>query len=193
MLFRSYPLEIFYEIPVFDQEGEGYQRINQFFQKKQDAFLEDTETISEEKELSLTANYYNEIFCDTWYASVPAHTDKLVSVILSQAYHMGGPHPWTGLETYVFRTDTGAELFLSDVADGTAWEISSAIMADAQRQDPDGNFIDFETLRGRRLEEFRFYIQDGKIIIIFDTYECTLFRAMIEEIELPMGLKPELQ
>lgn len=185
------PIEIYFEVPVFAEEGEGYGRINAFFQNRQDQFF--AEGFAEERRMAREENYYNETFYNCWSARVAAQTERLVSVELFQDYHMGGPHPWTGLETYAFRTDTGEALLLSDVADGAPEEIRAAILSAARLQDPDNNFIDFDSLQGRDIDEFRFYVSDGKLIVTFNEYECTQFRAFIEDIELPMGLKAELR
>lgn len=182
----GYPLEIYYEIPVFPEEGEGYRRINAFFQGQQEAFF--AQGFAEERRMSLEENYYQETFYNCWNAAVTEQSERLVSVVQHQEYHMGGPHPWTGLETHTFRVDTGEELFLSDVADGTPEEIRDAILSAARQQDPAGDFIDFEALRTRDVDDFHFYVSEGRVMVTFDMYECTLFRALIEDITLRFAL-----
>ncbi len=184
------PLEIFYEIPVFSEPGEGYQKMNAFFQAKQDAFFADEAARSEERELARTQNPYQEVFCNGWYAALSdTQREGLISVIQSQEYYMGGPHPWTGLETHTFRADTGEELGLLDVVEATDAQVREAIYTYVSQLEAAEEYVDFETLRGRRVEEFRFFVREGQAVVTFDMYECTLFRAAIEDVPLPFPLR----
>lgn len=187
------PLEVYFEVPVFQQEGEGYTAINAFFQAKQDEFF--AGNFEEERVMALENNPYDEIFFDTWSASITGQTDKLVSVCLFNDYHMGGPHPWSTAEYYTFRTDTGEIVTLSEILNASPEEIQSFLLSALFVQyDDAGGEIDLNTFRSYEADDYSFAIRDGKVFVEFDRYEGVSYAfGCIEPIEMTMGLKPEWQ
>lgn len=188
------PIEIYYEIPVFPQEGEGYAAINAFFQAKQDEFF--AEGFDEMRRVAREENHYDEVFFDYWDARVLTQTDKLVCVQMGSQYHSGGPHPNSQLEAYTFRADTGEVLSLSDAADGSPEEIRQfmlSYLSELNAGEYDG-LIDLNFFQGYGADDYSFCVQDGKLSVFFNRYEgIPYFAGELPAVELPMGLKAELR
>lgn len=185
------PYEVYFEVPMFQQEGTGWQTINAFFQAKQDEFF--AGDFEEERAMSLEGNPYNETFYNLWSASITGQTDKLVSVCLFNDYHMGGPHPWSTAEYYTFRTDTGEIVALSEILNASPDEIEAFLLSELTLQNDavDGE-IDMNTFQAYDADDYSFAIRDGRVFVEFDRYEGVSYAfGYIEPIEMTMGLKPE--
>lgn len=183
-------LEVYYEIPVFEGQEKGYDIINAFFRKLNDEFWgPENESLAWMKE---TVSEYppSDTYRDTVTASIYDWTDQYVSVSLSYSWYMGGAKDF-GKTNYNFRTDTGEELLLSDILDGSDTEIKDMIL-DAMVQtygDIDTYFPGAaETIQNYSIEDFDFYISDGYIHVCFDKYEIAYGVAGELEVELPITL-----
>lgn len=187
-------LEIYYEIPVFEGQGEGYDKINAFFQELNDDFWgpenEDLawmlETVSEYPP--------NDTYRDKVTARICDWTDQYISVSLAYSWYMGGVKDF-GNTNYNFRTDTGEELLLSDISDCSDTEIKDMIL-DAMIQtygDIDTYFPgSSDIIRNYNIEDFDFYISDGHVYVCFDKYEIAYGAAGDFEVELPIMLSKRL-
>lgn len=187
------PLEIYFEVPVFQQESAGYSAINAFFQAKQDEFF--AGDFEEIRTMALEGNPYNETFYDLWSVSITGQTSKLVTVGLFNDYHMGGPHPWSTAEYYTFRTDTGELVTLSEILNASPDEIEAFLLSElALQNDAAGGEIDMNTFRAYGADDYSFALRDGKVYVEFDRYEGVSYAfGYIDSIEMTMGLKPEWQ
>ncbi len=184
---QGFSLSVQYEVPVFSQETEGYQKINRFFDALESKFF------SPENEdlvfawgcsfpVPLQDHYYE------WTAQVTEKTDKLVSVHLGYYWNMGGVND-TGGEGYTFRTDTGELLSLTDLAQGGEEEIKAAILAALEGYE---DFYDREVVLAEAketpLEAFTFFLTPEGFSIHLDRYE--LGRAGAEgDLVLPVELE----
>lgn len=190
-------LEVYYEIPVFDESGAGYQKINAFFQNLQDGFFsEDNEDLAWIREMA-NLNPPDEAYpyYYTTSARVNDWTDKLVSVSLSYDWYMGGVADY-GITNYNFRTDTGEQLLLNDLLDGTETDIKEMIVDAMNQAYPD--LFDalpeaLEAIRNYSLADFDFYVADGHVYVCFDKYELAYGAAGSFEAELPAELKAAWQ
>ena len=165
-------LELFYEIPVFEETGEGYGKINQFFEEKRAEFFspENENLITA---LDMAANYPAGDGVGYEYgntAVVHLQTEELVSVSINYEWYMGGVQDY-GSDSYTFRTDTGEQLRLTDLVEGTEEELKEEIVSLLEEQDGGQGELSLGNLRERPLEEFEFAVCPDGVWIFFDKYE----------------------
>lgn len=197
---KGYNLEIYYEIPVFNENEAGYQKINAFFLNLQDEFLDAENedliwvwecTIGNPPDNSSPYLYISN-------ARVNARTAKLVSITLDSCIYIGGVYN-AELTDYNFRTDTGEQVFLTDMIDGTETEIKEMIVNTVKQSYPDIETVNSDALnsiRNRSLGDFHFYVSDNHIFIRFDQYDLygMAYGSSLDfDIELPAELKEILR
>lgn len=192
---RGYDIEIWYEIPDFPEDTDGYQNINAFFEGLQDAFLNnesgelaDLWDIVEANPPASESYYY------TVSAEVKSRTAKYVSVSQTQEMYLGGMRE-SESRYYNFCTDTGEVLTLTDILEGTEGQIADQVADAVAAADPYTEETGaLDAIRSRDTGGFDFYISDGHIYLSFDTYD--LYGTAYGndppiEIELPAELKAE--
>ena len=191
---QGYDIEIFYEIPVFEGSGAGYQKISEHFQEMQDQFLD-----PENEEMGWVWEIVEENppVSDSYYytvsATINSQTEKYASVTQRFSTFLGGIR---GAEYsyHNFRTDTGETLLLTDVLDGTETEIKDMVTEAFEAGNPGTGQDVLENIRSRNIEEFNFYITDGRICVCFtqyDIYGVSYGPDISIETELPAELKTE--
>ena len=192
---RGYDIEIWYEIPDFPEDTDGYKAVNAFFEGLQDAFLNDESgeladlwDIVEGNPPTSESYYY------TVSAEIKSRTARYVSVSQTQEMYLGGMRE-NGSRYYNFRTDTGEALRLTDILEGTEEQIKGQIADAVAAADPYTEETGaLDDIRGRDTGEFDFYISDGHIYLSFDTYDLygTAYGGDPPvEVELPAELKAE--
>ena len=192
---RGYDIEIWYEIPDFPEDTDGYKVVNAFFEGLQDAFLNDKSgeladlwDIVEGNPPASESYYY------TVSAEVKSRTAKYVSVSQAQEMYLGGMRE-SESRYYNFRTDTGEVLTLTDILEGTEGQIKGQIADAVAAADPYTEETGaLDAIRSRDTGEFDFYISDGHIYLSFDTYDLygTAYGGDPPvEVELPAELKAE--
>ena len=192
---RGYDIEIWYEIPDFPEDTDGYKAVNAFFEGLQDAFLNDKSgeladlwDIVEGNPPASESYYY------TVSAEVKSRTAKYVSVSQAQEMYLGGMRE-SESRYYNFRTDTGEVLTLTDILEGTEGQIKGQIADAVAAADPYTEETGaLDAIRSRDTGEFDFYISDGHIYLSFDTYDLygTAYGGDPPvEVELPAELKAE--
>ena len=169
---RDHDIEIWYEIPDFPEDTDGYKTVNAFFEGLQDAFLnDDSGGLADlwdivEGNPPQSENYYY-----TVSAEIKSQTAQYVSVIQTQEIYLGGIRE-SESRYYNFRTDTGEALLLTDILEGTADQITEQIADAVAIADPYTEETGaLDNIRGRDIGEFDFYISDGHIHLSFDTYD----------------------
>lgn len=192
---RGYDIEIWYEIPDFPEDTDGYKAVNAFFEGLQDAFLNDESgeladlwDIVEANPPASESYYY------TVSAEVKSRTAKYVSVSQTQEMYLGGMRE-SESRYYNFRTDTGEVLTLTDILEGTEEQIKGQIADAVAAADPYTEETGaLDAIRSRDTGEFDFYMSDGHIYLSFDTYDLygTAYGGDPPvEVELPAELKAE--
>lgn len=193
---QGYYLSVYLEVPVFEEDGEGYRKINEFFEDLTQWFFS-----PENGHLASAWDYTIEgYFMATkehpfFYerpATVTAHTDKLVSVTIDYQWMMWGVLD-CGSDSYTFRTDTGELVKLTDLVDGTEEELREMIYAalEMRNEEYGGNEIEVELLQDHALDDFEFCVVGDKIHIRFDRYEAAYGAYGNFDIELPATLNPK--
>lgn len=112
-------LSVYFEIPVFQEPGEGRQKINRFFEDLRDEFFS-----PENEMLDLAWSSRNECLpmpCTFRYecsAVTITQTEELINVTLRLDWYMGGVYD-TWSDSYTFDPRTGELLEMTDVLAGT--------------------------------------------------------------------------
>lgn len=183
-------VSIYFEIPVFSQEGAGFSQINAFFQELSRSFFSpENETLASALEYASRPDapykpyYYR---CNT---VTGCQTEHLVSVSIGYDWYMGGVVDY-GSDSYTFRTDTGELLRLTDLLEGSEEELKAQILDAVKEQDAGTGTIDLESLQEYALDDFEFYVDsNGSVWILFDKYEAADGAYGGFAVELPLPLK----
>lgn len=192
---RGYDIEIWYEIPVFPEDTDGYAKINAEYEARLDAFVKDESgELTDLWEIVEGNPPASESYRYTVSTEVKAQTAKYVSVRQEFSMYLGG---MDGVECYYdnFRTDTGERLLLTDLLEGTESQVKEMVVDALAQADPyTGETGALDEIRNRDAGEFDFYISDGHINVCFTPYELygmTYGDDTPVEVELPAKLKAE--
>lgn len=195
---QGYYLSLFFEVPVFEEKGEGYQKINRFFDDLERQFF------TPENEI-LTAAWSNTVetempiteeqpFFYERNAWINSQTDKLVSVTIDYHWMMGGVHD-VGTDSYTFRTDTGELVKLTDLVDESEEEVREIIFAALEERNSQEEYgvgqIELEYLQDYTLNYFEFCVVDDQIVIRFDRYEASYGAYGNFAVTLPIEINPK--
>lgn len=168
---KGLALNVYYEIPVFEDGRAGYQKINAFFADLAEQFFS-----SENENLQLIwdgAREMDDLYWK-WTAQVTFWNDKLVSVTLSESWMAGGVND-RGNTGYTFRTDTGELLTLSQVTGKPDSELKETILRDLKDALQRHSSAPEESLAAAEeyaVDDFDFGLtSDGYVQLYFDRYE----------------------
>ena len=182
-------LEVYFEVPIFEEDGAGYERINAFFYELNAAFFTPENGNIETLWQGVTVqNAGDPPYHYRRDARVTTRTEQLVSVTITYDWYAGGVADY-GSDSYTFRTDTGELLALTDVAEGSEEELRAMIEAALKEQDGGAGVVEIGQARTRALDEFEFYVQDGRVFLPFDKYEAAFGAYGGFVVELPAALK----
>lgn len=192
---RGYDIEIWYEVPVFPEDTEGYPKINAEYEARLDAFLEDESgELADLWEIVEGNPPVSDSYRYTVSTNIKSQTARYVSVKQEFYMYLGG---MDGVECYYgnYRTDTGERLLLTDLLDGSESEIKEMVADALAQADPYTEETGaLDEIRNRDAGEFDFYISDGHIYVCFTPYELygmTYGDDAPLEVELPAELKAE--
>lgn len=197
---QGYYLSVYFEVPVFEEDGEGYRKINaffdelerQFFTPENESLTHAWETVTDPDGPEVTEEYPFFYERNAW---VNSQTDKLVSVFIGYQWMMGGVLD-CGSDSYTFRTDTGELVKLTDLVDGTEEELIGLIFAALEERNGQEEYevgaIELDYLQDYTLDDFEFDVdEDGTIWINFDRYEAAYGAYGAFSVELPVTLDPK--
>ncbi len=161
-------LVAYHEIPVFQEESEGYRRINAFFEEKTRAFFgpENKGLAGLVEDGEIRAGLRDEV-----EAYVTFQGKNLVSVILEEYWLGGGVSNFIS-ESHTFRIDTGERLTLEQLVEETPEEARERILAAVGEWE---HFYDressLEVAEAYALEDFQFALHPEGVEIRFNSYE----------------------
>lgn len=183
-------LSVYLEVPVFQDAGQGYQRINSFFQDVRGEFFSySNESLESIFEIAGDPAYPADGYLYENNAAIHCQEGGLVSVSIYYSWYMGGVMDY-GSDCYTFRTSTGELLALTDVTSASEQELREAVRDALEKQDEGMGDID-GSVAERELDSYDFYIQDGRIYLSFDKYEASYgaYGAFDVELEVPLSLR----
>ena len=193
----DYPIELYFDYPVFDGDSPAARRINDDFAAARENFAETAETALDMVRESMGSEYgptEESPYLYTCAATVSTCTEELVSVAVNYEWFMGGVMDY-GANTYNYNAGTGERIDLTDLLDGTEDEIKESIIAALLEQYPgveEAGVMEtpMDTIRGMELSAIDFCVVDGAVEVIFDKYEIAYGAAGMFNVTLPDALKP---
>ena len=196
---QGYGLDLWFEVPVFDELGKGYEKINAFFQElTQQFFSPDSVWITDPWEYATDPDGFRPTkeypFFLRRRAWINSHTDKLVSVSIGYEWMMGGVLD-TGSDSYTFRTDTGELVRLTDLVDESEEELLEIIFAVLEARQIENEYemfaLELDYLQDYTLDDYEFAVYEDSIVINFDKYEAAYGAYGDFDIKLPVQLNPK--
>lgn len=183
-------LSVYFEVPVFEEDGPGPRAINEFFQAlSQDFFSPANETLTQAW-MYAAYPWGFEGYLYERPARVHTRTGKLVSVSIGYEWFMGGVADY-GSDSYTFRAGTGQRLRLADLAAEGERELKAMILSAARELDGGTGAIDLDRLERYDLDDFEFYVEDGSVFISFDKYEAADGAYGGFTLKIPAGIREE--
>lgn len=188
---EGYNLEISYEIPAFSEKTPGYEKINNFFADLRAEFFsgETTGAVAVWNNVTAPGSRVDEegpyVCHDT--AKIITQTDELVSISMEEGY-WAGSSPYSYVEYYTFRTDTGELLELTDLLSGTESEILARILKKLEEE----YFYSFDPYaKEYTLDDFGFYVAYGRVCVTYQESDSWFYDSsdmltacLMEDIEL---------
>lgn len=187
---QGYQLEVYHEIPVFEETTVGYQKINQHFRELEEAFFGPNGEAQSvwgyvtDPQTPEIGDTYNA----SWGAQITTETPELVSVRLYYDWYMGGTTSY-GETCYVFDPETGEQLVITDVIDGTEEEIRGLVQEALRAEYGFGDALSADAIKDYEANRFDFYVLDGHVHVGFDKYEIAAGAAGSFDVELEVPLK----
>ena len=184
-------IEIYHEIPVFNDNSPAFAAINAEMQKIHQEFftkanLEDAWEFEYERHKDLEPGKTDdEKYTDTNQAKVTEYSGKYVSITFDLEWYMGGVADY-GTSAYVFDRSTGKSLKLTDIykkdAKAIRAMVTKAVKADVSKNgDPD--LMEWGALA--EMEDFNFYMENGVPHVVFKKYEIAVGAAGAFDVKLP--------
>ncbi len=197
---KGYDVEVYFERPKFEEITQGYQRINKFFEDQSNAFFSEGNTdlntlwefAEEFSEYEPDVSSYGlECFAST---EVVYQSENLVSVLQFRTRCYGGTdYSWN--EGYLFHTDTGEQITLTEIIDATEDEIKEMIEQEVCSEYSVHEEVEFNTVHRviseYAIEDFDFYLKGQEIHITFPKYAMLSGNIGIIDITLPVLPKAE--
>ena len=194
---KGYDVEVYFERPLFAETMLGYQLINEFFEEQSDIFFSNENTsLNSLWEIAAefsaydadVSQFYLECYVST---EIVYQSEDLVSVLQFHTQSYGGSdYCWD--EGYLFHTDTGKQIRLTEIIDETEDEIKDIIERTICSEYNVSDAVDYNRVHSviaeYALEDFNFYLKDKEIHITFPKYALGL-AAGIEDITLPISPK----
>ena len=188
---QGYPVEVYHEIPVFEESTPGYRRINRHFQELEKAFFSSDGDIPAVWEQATDPGIPDRgiTYNMTVGALITAETPEMVSVQMPYFWFMGGTTSY-GESNYVFDPETGEQLKITDLIEGTKEEIHEMVQEALRAQlGDDMGMIWSDGLRNYDTDQFDFYVLDGHVHVGFDKYEIAAGAAGDFDVKLEAPLK----
>lgn len=119
--------------------------------------------------------------------------ERYIGITISRdTYYSGAAHPNTWSEEYVFDRRTGKRIAITDIVENSVDEICEIISAYVEMDHP--GFRQGQDYRDSILEDFRFFLSEEGIGILFNTYELGSYAEGPDDYIIPFrefDLKPD--
>lgn len=185
--------EVYFEIPVFEDDTGGYAVINEFFRQKQEEFFSPSNQMLADLPEMAANNTTGDTYFYATSATVYDCTDQIFSVSLNNSMYFGGVASGEGA-CYTFDPKTGEQLSLSDLVDAGSVEDLKELIIQGLLEEYPGIESREDILTNVReldysMDDFKFYVKDGQVWIDFDKYEIADGASGIFSVPLPLSLK----
>ncbi len=189
---RGYNLKMSYEVPVFNSDAEGIQKINEYMQFLEDSFVRgEWDDIKEAVENNPPREGDDFSYLDTWTSEVRTYSPNIISIVQEYETYLGGQAGY-GYRGFNFDTNTGEILYLDDVLDGTEGEIKEAIVEGLKgisyfevSEGTENYDRAASEVRNMDIKDINFCMSDdGRVFALFSKYEITTGSAGAFEVEI---------
>ena len=186
-------IQVFYEIPVFNETSDAYKEINAYFSGLRENFLskgnlESAWGYERSRHEFNGPDVSDEEYVFTYKISSVAITKETVSVVTNLDWYMGGVGDG-GPVGFVFDVATGKSLQLEDIYHKSEAQVHDIVEKAVKkfvdsREDYNPGLIEWDSLK--KYKGFRFYIENGIPHVVFKKYEIAVGAAGALDIPLPM-------
>lgn len=183
-------IELYSELPEFG--GEELQPVTAFFEDKQSLFLAENEIEDLFENWDLNAREAGTRYQMTAGVEIQTFTDTYLYVTQKETEYTGGRYGSTVTHRYHFRSDTGEQLFLSDVLDADPETVRAYIWAELDTRYWGGAAGYSGAFRYDDIDRYTFWIEDGVATVECDAGRSGAF-LVYETVELPYPLKAEFR
>lgn len=178
--------ELVYDLVVLTSKGEGVDKINQMLDLGYQEYKSSNQTVTNES-LSEEADlpYFN-----TYATSVTYNGDGVFSIRFDADWYWGGVHNFNYYGK-TFDLNSGEELGIKDLIQANTSTLSTYLKETVKQYMRSQSVEDFmddaeQKIDAYGLDDFPFYIEEGQIVLCFETYE--LASGATGPITIPTGL-----
>lgn len=169
-------LTYYYDYAVLNSQEPAHQKISQTLYDNAEVFM--TQKTQEQIETPVMSIFNTISECiDTVETEVTHSGDGVFSILLTTNYYGGGNHSITNRYGETYSLQTGELLTLSQLTRMEDNVLLQALRDSACDYFNENNPIVFEDARkilpNYTLDQFRFVVQNGEIVLLFKTYEFT--------------------
>lgn len=168
----TYGLKMYYDLFRFTTLPWKFSNANEIFEKLYQAYTAELE--SEDFDLYAEEAMRNRTLYENFAEAQVFSSGDLLSVLYASSWYMGGVFNLNYSGT-VIDLETGKELNIPDLLDEAESSIfdgiRSAVISYATEQGYEMSGVYLGLDQYGSPEDFDFYVEDGKIILLFDTYE----------------------
>lgn len=119
--------EVKYTIPVLSGESEGIATINAYYEKRLDKWKKNSKEDLEDAKSAVEENNVGIHYGDESSFKVQYNKNGYISILHTGYYYAMGAHGSSYYEAHTFDLNTGKELKLKDIMDGTDKQIKDRI------------------------------------------------------------------
>ncbi len=178
VLNTDLPLDVYFARTIIPDSVPASDEINMLFSFFRDFFFSnDNEQLSNIVEYA--GEYAEEIDPErnynlyyTFDSDIVELTDEYVSIGYTYDWWAGGTNDY-GTDGYVFNAETGELYTLTEYLDRPGDEIKAEIIDKLVELDGGSGDIEIDDAKEYDVNEFDWYLQDGKVHVLFDKYELS--------------------
>lgn len=169
-------MSYYYDYPVIHSQEEAHQKIGQILYQNAESFMTSRSQESIETPVMSVFNTVTECI-DTTVTEVTQNGDGIFSILLTTDYYSGGNHSVENRSGETYSLKTGEKLELSQLTQMDDAQLLQALQDSACDYFEANNPLVFPDARNvisnYTLDNFKFVVQEGQIVLLFKTYQFT--------------------
>lgn len=183
----------YYDYAILNSQEPAHQKISQTLYGNAEAFM--TQRTQEQIETPVMSIFNTVSECiDTTETEVTHSGDGVFSILLTTDYYSGGNHSITNRYGETYSLQTGELLSLSQLTQMEDDVLLQTLRDRACDYFSENNPLVFEDakqiLSNYTLDQFRFVVQNGEIVLLFKTYQFTAGVAGPQSVPTGIPIQP---
>lgn len=176
----------YFEKVVILDEGESFQNINKLISQEAESFIKEAK---ENEAFVLDEKYASDMrYTNHHSAHIAKNSDGILSIKMTTEWFMGGV---ANMDTYGLNYDlnTGEALKLNEYLKMSKTKTEEILKSETKKHIKDGYYENAEEIIDNyKLEDFSYYISDGKLYLCYPTYTLApgAAGAVIIETDVPL-------